>query len=391
MKYNFDKAIDRRNTNSLKHDFNQYRFGREDILPMWVADMDFETPGFIVSAMQQRLDHPVYGYTIPPKSLYQAIIDWIRQLHGWEVDHKWLTFCTGVVPTLDFCVKAFTKPGDKVIVQPPVYYPFFSAITNNGCIVQNNPLKMVNGQYEMDFEDLEKNTDEKTKLIFLCTPHNPGGRVWPLETLQRIAQFCIEKDIMIISDEVHADMVYKPARHIPLASLSKEISAKTITLMAPTKTFNLAGLAVSYVIVENRDLLDRLNLYLDKSGVNSINVFAQAAVEAAHRHGHEWLEQLMQYLQGNFNHLKQYLSNRLPMVEVMQPEATYLAWMDFKKVPIEPGKLNRHLVQDAGLGLNDGAMFGMGGEHFQRINFACPRQILDQGLIKLSKSIEKLV
>lgn len=386
-KYNFDKEIDRRNTNSLKHDYNQHRFGREDILSMWVADMDFETPDFIRNAMQERLDHPVYGYTIPPESLYDSIIKWIDVFHGWKIHRKWMTFCTGVVPTLDFCVKAFTKPGDKVIVQPPVYYPFFSVIQNNDREVQNNPLKIVEGKFEIDFDNLETNTDDKTSMIILCSPHNPGGRVWPKEVLKRLAEFCLKRNILIIADEVHADMVYAPAKHVALASISKEVSMNTVTLMAPTKTFNLAGLAVSYVITENRELLEKLNSYLDKTNVNNINVFAQAAVEAAHIKGEDWLKQLMAYLWSNYQYLEKYIDSNLPQLKVMEPEATYLAWIDFRNSGLDAKKINKHLVQNAGIGVNEGAAFGTGGEGFQRINFACPRSVLETGLTKLYKSM----
>lgn len=390
MKYDFDKIIDRNNTDCLKHDFTLQRFGRADILPMWVADMDFETPDFITKAMQKRLDHPIYGYTMPPDSLYNSIINWISDMHGWQIHKKWMTFCTGVVPALHFCVKAYTNPGDKVIVQPPVYYPFFSAIEDNDRVVQNNPLKLVNGQFEMDFDDLEKNTDEKTKLIFLCSPHNPGGKVWSKETLEKLANFCIERNIIIISDEVHADMVYQPSEHIPLATLSKEISQNTVTLMAPTKTFNLAGLTISFAISENKNLLAKLNNYLNKTNVNIMNVFALAATEAAYTYGKPWLSELMEYLKSNLNFLKEYINQEIPVIDVIEPEATYLAWLDFNKVNIENKKIKKYLVEDAGIGLNDGITFGIGGDGFHRLNFACPKEILEQGLTKLCKSLKKL-
>jgi len=391
MNYNFDKIIDRKNTNSLKHDYNFQIFEREDILSMWVADMDFESPDFIVKAIQQRLNHPIYGYTICPDSLYESIINWIRKIHGWEIKKEWMTFCTGVVPALNFCVMALTNPDDRVIVQPPVYYPFFSAIKYHNREIQNNPLKIINGRFEIDYENLEKNTDKRTKLFFLCSPHNPGGRVWPLKDLKKLAEFCLERNIIIISDEVHSDMVYSPANHIPLASVSKEISETTVTLMAPTKTFNLAGLAFSYIITENIDLLDRLNDYLDKTNVNAINIFAQVAAESAYNLGYEWLQELMLYLKNNFSFLNQFIKDKIPILEVMNPESTYLAWIDFRKLSVDSKELKKFIVTEAGLGLNDGAMFGMGGSGFQRLNFACPREILNQGLTKLYNSIKKLV
>ncbi len=388
--YSFDKIIDRKNTNSLKHDFNIQRFGREDILPMWVADMDFETPDFITSAMQGRLNHPVYGYTLAPGSLYKAIIKWIEEMHSWKIKKSWMTFCTGVVPALHFCVKAFTNPGDKVIVQPPVYYPFFGAIEQNGRVVQNNPLITVDGKFEMDFENLKQNTDEKTKMIFLCSPHNPGGRVWSEGTLRHLAEFCLERNIVIIADEVHADMVYKPARHIPLASLSPEISNNTVTLMAPTKTFNLAGLAVSFVITENNDFLTKLNGFLNKTNVNAINIFGMTAAEAAYDKGKPWLIELMKYLQDNFTYLQGFIKENLPVLNVMEPEATYLAWVDFNQMGLDKRKINRFLVREAGLGFNEGSVFGIGGEGFQRINFACPRSVLHQGMEKLKEAMKKM-
>ena len=389
MKYNFDKIVDRTGTGCLKHDFNEKIFGKKDVISMWVADMDFESPDFIVNSLMNRVKHPVYGYTIRPDSLYESIINWIGKKHNWNIKKEWITFCTGVVPSLHYCVKALTKPGDRVIVQPPVYYPFFSVIKENDRIIQNNPLKLIDGRYTINFDDLEKNTDEKTRMMFLCSPHNPGGRVWLKNELERLVKFCIERNIIIISDEIHADMVYKPFRHIPAASLSEEISQHIVTLMAPTKTFNLAGLAVSYIISENKDLLYKLNTYLDRTHINSINIFGMNAMETAYTKGELWLDELMQYLYNNFVFLEEYLTNELPEINIMKPEATYLAWMDFSLLDLNGMKLKDFIIEKAGLGLNNGPVFGIGGEGFQRLNFACPRSILKKGLENLTKAVKK--
>ena len=391
MQYDFDKIINRKNTNSLKHDFNQRRFGREDILPMWVADMDFETPHFIIEAIRKRLNHPVYGYTLYPESLYESIISWIYNRHQWKVKKEEMIFCTGVVPALHYCVKALTNPGDKIIVQPPVYYPFFSVIKDNDRVVQENPLKIIDGKFEIDFEHLEKRTDEKTKMLFLCSPHNPGGRVWSKKNLLNLATFCLKHNIIIISDEIHADMVYNPNKHTPLASLDQEISNLTITLMSPSKTFNLAGLAVSYIISENKKYKARLNEYLDRTNINAVNIFSQAAMEAAYKYGNKWLDQLMDYLNNNFLYLNAFLKDRLPELNVMESEATYLAWIDFNNSRLKNNDIKHFMIHEAGLGLNDGPVFGTGGDGYQRMNFACPKEILHQGLTKLYNSMEKLV
>ena len=386
MNYNFDEIIDRQKTDSIKYDLRKQIFGREDVLPMWVADMDFKTPDFIIEAIQKRLKHPVLGYTLEPSGMDEAIIDWMRTRHTWDIKKEWIVAGPAVVPSMAILVHAFSEPGDEIIVQRPVYFPFFRTITNHGRKLLNNPLVNRNGRYEMDLDDLIAKITPRTRMIFLCNPHNPGGRVWTESELKSLADICIDKNILIISDEIHSDLVMFGNKHIPTASINEDIAKNTITCMSSSKTFNTAGLATSYVIIPN---LQNKRIYkekLDDFHLNIGNIPGLIAQEAAYRHGAEWLDQLLNYLEGNIIYLVDYLQQNLPDIKVMKPEGTYLVWMDFRDTRIDLKKLKKFIIEEAGLGLSDGFLFGEEGSGYQRINVACPGSVLNQGLEGLSRA-----
>ncbi len=389
-KYNFDEIINREGTHSIKYDLREKLFGNKDALPLWVADMDFRTPDFVMDAIRQRADHEVLGYTIRPESFYEAIINWNRRKHGWEIKREWISFSPGVVPAVNMAIMAFSKPGDKVIVQPPVYHPFFHAIRNNDREVLENPLKLNNGRFEMDFDDLENKIDDRTSMILLSSPHNPGGTVWHAEELRRFGEICQKHGIIIISDEIHADLVLYDNKHTPLASLSPEIADITVTAMAPSKTFNLAALATSYVVASNPELLKKFNKVLEQVHVYMGNVFGTVALEAAYNHGSEWLEQLLDYIEDNIDFVDEYVKKNIPGVEVIIPEATYLVMLDFRKLGLNNKSLKDLMIHKAGVAMNDGASFGKQGDGFQRMNVACPRAILEEGLQKIEKAVKSL-
>ena len=386
MKYNFDELIDRQETDSIKYDLRKLIFGKDDVLPMWVADMDFKTPDFIIESIRDRLHHPVLGYTLEPSGMHDAIVDWMRVRHGWDIRKEWIVAGPAVVPSMAILVHAFTAPGDEVIIQKPVYFPFFRTITNHDRHILNNPLKIENGKYVMDLNDLIKKITPRTRMIFLCSPHNPGGRVWQQNELESLAEICLENNILIVSDEIHADLVLFGNKHIPTASISEDIAKNTITCMSSSKTFNTAGLATAYVIVSD---LKKRKIYKDKLHdfhLNIGNISGLYAQEAAYRKGSEWLDQLLSYLEDNINYLEEFIKKNLPDIRIMKPEGTYLVWMDFSNTRIDSKKLKKFIIEEAGLGLSDGQLFGEEGSGYQRLNVACPRSVLKQGLEGLSRA-----
>jgi len=388
MIYNFDKIIDRKGTESVKYDLKGVIFGKEDVLPMWVADMDFEVPAFIREAIAKRLEHPILGYTYRPKRFYETIASWFLRRHDWIVEPGSIGFSPGIVPALNMCVLEFTDPGDRIVVQPPVYFPFFSAVTNHGRELVYNQLLEQDGCYEIDYDSLEADFKKGTKLFFLCNPHNPVGRVWTREELERLAELCIKYNVLVLSDEIHSDLILYGNRHIPLASLGKEIADLTITCMAPSKTFNLAGLYTSVVIATNPDLKKRYEKVLDAVHVGGDNVFGQVALLAAYSMGDEWLDQLLQYLEKNFEFLKGKLTEAAPGIIISPLEATYLVWLDFSFLGMTDAELKEFMIQKARLGLNDGPVFGPGGEQHQRLNIAAPQSILEDGLNRLITAVQ---
>jgi len=382
MKFNFDEIIPREGTDCVKYDLREVIFGKPDVIPMWVADMDFAVPPFVQEAVAKRAAHPIYGYSIIPESYFDAIISWQKKRYNWDILRNQIEFSPGVVTGLNVIVQAMTSPGDKIIVQPPVYFPFFSCVKNNGRKLVLNQLIEKNGEYSIDFGDLELKMKAGAKMMILCNPHNPVSRCWKKEELEWIATKALEYGVILVSDEIHCDLVFQPHQHIPVATLSEEIAQNTITCIAPSKTFNLAGLFASSVIIANDQLREKFRKAAERVHL-SANFFGITAAEAAYREGEPWLSELMLYLTGNAEFAGEYLASNLPVVTMSPVEATYMAWLDFRKLAIPDPELKNLLIHKAGLGFVDGPTFGPGGEGFQRLNFACPRSVLETALRNL--------
>lgn len=383
MNYHFDEIIRRENTDCVKYDLRKAIFGTEDVIPMWVADMDFKSPDFIVRSLKERLNHEILGYSVRSQGFYDAVIDWFKKRHGVEINRNQITVSPGVVPALSMCVLAYSKPGDKIIIQPPVYHPFFDMVLNNGRQLVCNPLTFKDNRYFIDFDDLERKIDSKTKMLFLSNPHNPVGRVWTLEELTRLSELCLKHNILILSDEIHSDLIFKPHTHIPILSVSEAIAQQSITAIAPSKTFNLAGLHTSVLIIPNQKLYSEYESVLDRLHIGSGNLFGNIALEAAYKHGEEWLEQLLDYLQGNLDFTRDFLKTHLPDIQLIEPEGTYLLWLGFRNMNLPQKELNDFLIHKAKVGFNDGVIFGEGGEGFQRMNIACPRSVIEKALNRI--------
>jgi cystathionine beta-lyase len=383
----FDRVVDRRNTNSVKWDKTEELFGEKDLLPLWVADMDFKVAEPILQAVQKQIEHGIFGYPSRPASLYKSIIDWCEKRHQWKIENEWINFTPGVVPALSTIINAFTKPGDKIVIQSPVYHPFFEMVKKNGRTLVNNSLKYDNSRYEMDLDDLEEKLDKDVKLLILCNPHNPVGRVWKREELQRLAEICLKNNILIVSDEIHSDLIYREYKHIPIASLSEEIAKQTITCIAPSKTFNLAGLQTAVTIIQNEKHHDVFKGYTESQGMFFTNSVGLVATEAAYQYGEEWLEHLLDYLTDNVTLLKEFIENRLPEIKVIEPEGTYLIWLDFRTLGLGTKEMEQLTLKEAKVALNEGHIFGKGGAGFKRINIACPRKTLEEALVRIEKAI----
>ena len=388
-KFDFDKIIDRQGTGAIKVDLLAERFGRADVLPFWVADMDFLSPPAVIDALVERAKHGVFGYTAAPQSFFDSIIHWLDSYHGWKVEQEWLTFVPGVVKGISFVVDCFLEAGDKVVIQPPVYYPFRSVPAMRGYEVVDNPLILNNDRLEIDFEDLKNKIDEKCKLLILCNPHNPGGRVWTREELQQIADICHEKGVLVVSDEIHSDLAFDRHTHTPFASVSEKAAMNSITFMAPSKTFNIAGIISSFSVIPNARLREEFNKYLELSELSTGHIFAYTATEAAYHCGREWLEEAKQYIWHNICHTKEYIEKNIPQIKVMIPEASYLIWLDCRDLGLSQDDLVSFFVNDAHLALNSGTTFGTGGEGFMRLNVGCPRSVLQQGLKNLKAAVEQ--
>ena len=380
MKYNFDEIIPRRNTNCYKWDMS----ASDDVLPMWVADMDFQAPPAVITALIRRAQHGVFGYTKVPNTYYDAVINWSERRHRFIVQKDWILYTTGVVPAISAVIKALTTPGDKVIIQTPVYNCFFSSIRNNDCEIATNKLIYENGIYRIDFDDLEKKAaDPKAKVLLLCSPHNPVGRVWTYDELSSIGEICLRNQVIVISDEIHCDLVYAGYRHIPFASISEPFRQNTVTCTAPSKTFNLAGLKVANIIAADEKIRRKIDKALNVNEVCEINAFAVEAVIAAYNEGEGWLNELLLYLNDNYQFLKTFVASQLPVIQVSPLEATYLVWMDFSALGKSSGIIADNLLERERLWLNKGTMYGENGEGFIRMNIACPQQFLVEGLTKL--------
>jgi len=392
MEFDFDRVIERRGTSSLKWDFPERFTGlptakARELLPLWVADMDFPAPPAVVEALGKRLEHGIFGYTLEPRGYFQAVIDWMGRRHGWEIHRSWMIPCPGVVPTVSLAVLAFTLPGERVVLQPPVYYPFRSCVESVGRHVAENPLLLEGGRYCLNLEGLERLLDRRTRLLVLCSPHNPVGRVWDREELEGLVALCRRKGVIIVSDEIHHDLVLGGHRHTPTAAVSEAAAEITVTLTSATKSFNLAGLGGSFAIAANRELRRRIRIVGDGLWSSVANVFAAEAAEAAYRHGEPWLEALLHYVEGNYHFLVEYLGKRLQTARVIPLEGTYLAWVDLRGLGLSDAELRQRILERGQVWLDDGPMFGTGGEGFQRINLACPRAILEQALERMTAAL----
>jgi cystathionine beta-lyase len=388
MIYNFDKHPCRENTSCLKWDKREEVFGKADVIPMWIADMDFSTPPFIIEALRKRLDHDILGYSYRPDSYFGSFIDWVYRLHGWKIRKEWIEFSPGVVPALNLCTHAFTSPGDEIIIQPPVYPPFFGAVNDHGRRLLFNPLVETNEGFRMDTDMLCRIITPKTRMLILSNPHNPVGRVWTHDELSALTEICHEKGIVILSDEIHSDLTMPGMKHIPLASVSEKAAAITVTCMAPSKTFNLAGLSTSSMIISDPELMDKYRNTLVGLHLHLGNIFGNVASEAAYTQGDEWLEQLMVYVEGNVDLVMDFCRDRLPLIRPVKPEATYMIWLDCRAMGMNGQDLNRFFVDYAGVGLNEGSRFGPGGEGFMRMNLACPRGTVLQALEQIENAIK---
>ncbi|MCF6466290.1 MalY/PatB family protein [Clostridium sp. Cult2] len=391
MKYNFDEVVERRNTNCMKWDGVEEKFGNKDVIPMWVADMDFKSPKPVMDAIIERAKHGIFGYTRKPDSYDEAIINWYKKRHNWSIDREWLSFSPGVVAGLTIIIRAFTHLGDQVIIQTPVYYPFYDVIRNNGCTIVENPLKFEGDKYVMDYEDLEEKVkDPRVKLLILCSPHNPVGRVWTKEELTKLGEICIENDVMVVADEIHCDLIYKGYKHTSFASISDKFAQNSITTIAPSKTFNIAGLQASSVVIPNEKLLIQYNEILNRHRTYHINVFALVAVEAAYRHGEDYVDQLMEYLERNLNYLIDFIDKNIPQIKVIKPEGTYLIWLDCRDLGMDINELNDLMVNKAGVAFDDGYWFGDMGNGFMRMNIACPRKNIEKALNNIKEAIDNI-
>lgn len=385
MKYDFNTIINRRNTNSVKWDTSQ----EKDIIPMWIADMDFKTADPIINALEKRVQHGIFGYTNIPDDYYEAEVRWWNRKHNFEIKKEWIEASTGVIPSLSAVVQAFTEPGDKVLIHSPVYNYFNTSITNNRCTIVLNELKYNGEFYEIDFEDFEnKASDERVKIFILCNPHNPGGRVWSKDELQRLGEICLKYNVLVLVDEIHRDLVYKGNKHIPFASINEKFLMNSITCTAPSKTFNIAGLKTSNIIVANEEYRKKVNRSLNINEAIEPNIFGIEALIAAYNEGEEWLEQLLDYLKGNLDYLLSFINERLPKLKVMVPQATYLIWIDCKSLGMSSKEISKKILEQGDLRINDGQTYGEAGEGFIRINIACSRSLLREGLERLEKVLK---
>lgn len=387
-KYDFDTIVDRKETNCLKYDFAAERGKPGDVLPLWVADMDFPTAPEILQRLQKTVSHGIFGYSEGKEDYFKAVADWYEKHFGWEVKRNWLIKTPGVVFAIAAAIRAFTKEGDAVLLQQPVYYPFSEAIRDNGRILVNNPLKLRDGRYEIDFQDLEqKIVEHKVKLFLLCSPHNPVGRVWEEWELRKLGDLCLKHGVLVVSDEIHSDFVWPGHEHLVFASLSPDYADISVTCTAPSKTFNLAGLQVSNIFVPNPELKRRLRKAIDQAGYSQVNLMGLVACQAAYEEGEAWLTELKTYLQGNLAFVRNYLKEHLPKIRLVEPEGTYLIWLDFRALGMTEEEREELIVKKARLWLDSGAMFGADGEGFERINIACPRATLEQAFTRLDRAL----
>lgn len=388
--YDFDKITERKGTGAIKTDVLGKVYGKDDLIPLWVADMDFETPDFIVEALKKRMEHPIFGYTALPENYWETVSKWIEDRHGWKTQCSWMTFIPGIVKGIGMAVNALLEKDEKVIIQPPVYHPFRLIPQKNGREVVFNPLRqMEDGTYEMDFENLEAVCDERCRMLILSNPHNPAGIVWSRETLEKLAEFCHSRKIIVVSDEIHCDMALFGNRHIPFASVSEKAAQCSITFGAPSKTFNIAGIVSSYAIVPDEKLRERFFRWLEASELSAAHLFAPIATMAAFNHGEEWRQQMISYIEGNIRFIEDFCAENLPQIKPLRPQASFLVWLDCRGLGLGHDDLIDLFVNKAGLALNDGEMFSPGGEGFMRLNVGTSRKILEQAMNRLQMTYPK--
>ncbi|MDH6354248.1 cystathionine beta-lyase [Dysgonomonas sp. PH5-45] len=389
--FNFDEIIDRNGTDALKTDFLEERFGRKDLIPLWIADMDFPAPPAIAEAVTERCKHGIFGYTHHCEGYHEAIIDWLSEQHGWPVKQEWITFIPGVVKGIAFVIDCFTTQQNRIVIQPPVYQPFSTIPALHHRHIVTNPLILDEGSgvYNMDLEHLRSIITPETKLLILCNPHNPGGRVWTRTELAEIAEICYQNDILVISDEIHSDLAMQNHKHIPFASVSEHAAQNSITLMAPSKTFNMAGFVSSFAVVPNPEIRKKFFAFLESSELNQAHCFASIATKAAYRNGLPWLKEVKEYIWQNCCFVDQYLKENIPQIKALKPQASFLIWLDCRGLKLPQNELADLFVKDAKLALNDGAMFGKEGIGFMRMNVGTPRRILEEALSNLKIAVDK--
>lgn len=385
------RMINRYNTDCLKYDAVEAVFGTKNVIPLWVADMDIAAPFVVRRALHKRINHPIYGYSLHNECFYKTIISWVNDFYHWKIEKEWITCTPGIVPAINIAVMSLTELGDEIIIQPPVYHPFFNAVTDHKRTLVTNPLKIEDGRYYIDFDDLKKKITKKTKMLILCNPHNPVGRVFTREELTQLGNICLENNIIIVSDEIHADIVYKPNHHTPIASISKEFSDITITCMAPSKTFNIAGFATSEIIIENETIRNKFRYITQSLHICGGNILGDAALIASYSKGKPWLRRTLKFLKENIEFVKSYIAKNIPEIKVIEPESTFLLWLDCRDLKMEQKDLQKFFIDDAGLGLNDGEMFGENGKGFMRMNIGTCRQTLKKALKQLETAIQEKI
>ena len=389
MKYNFDEIVPRKHTNCLKYDNVMEIFGTEEILPMWIADMDFKTPDFIVNAIRKRLDHELLGYSYSCRRWKPAIQSWVSRRYGWDIKEEEIGFVGGIVPAISFALQCFTKPGDKVLIQPPVYHPYHHVTHDLERTLVFNPLKLVNGQFEVDFVEFEEKVQD-CKIFLLCNPHNPGGRVWSKDELARMCEICAKYNVLVISDEIHCDMALKGYKHVPFAICCDKAKDICITFMAASKTFNIAGLKSSYHVIPNEEIRKQYHEFLRKSELDTAHVFATGPVATAYNEGEEWLEQMLEYVEANIDFMEQYLKDNMPKMGMIRPQASFLVFLDARGLGLPHDKLVEFFIREAKVGMNDGAMFGEEGSGYMRMNLGCPRSVLEKALGQIKAAYDKI-
>jgi cysteine-S-conjugate beta-lyase len=399
----FDESIDRAGTNSVKWEFapraddphhvehtDRFLKDRGD-LPMWVADMDFRTPEPVIQALARRAQHGIFGYSSPTHGFYESVVSWMWRRHGWQIARDWICITPGVVPGLNLLVRTFVKPGEKVLIQPPVYYPFQRAAENNGAEVVRSPLIYEDGRYRMDFEDLDaKAQDPQVKMAILCSPHNPVGRVWRRDELERFGRICVDNGVLVVADEIHSDLMIRGNVFLPFGKLATDLVERSLICTAPSKTFNLAGLQTSCIVVPNEELRTQFLTTIDATGHSLPNAFGIVALQAAYEYGEPWLEQLLDYLQGNLEYVEAFVQERMPQIDVVRPEGTYLVWLDCRGLGLDAAALQHLVREEAHVYLDDGILFGEEGAGFERLNIACPRSLLEEAMERISRAITRL-